>query len=86
MSHDIRRKIKPNMNYHKIEYLEYMIMIKENKLYNISINQIKTKRYIISLSKPSKLILFFQIVSRNIELTTFSSFFFHINLFFFYLR
>jgi len=36
------------MYHHKIEYL---IILKENKINNISINKIKTRRYMISLSK-----------------------------------
>jgi len=38
------------MYHHKTEYLIIIIIIKENKINDISINKIKTRRYMISLS------------------------------------
>jgi len=43
MSHHIKGKVKPNKE-------EYLIIIKENQIYDISININKSRRYIISLS------------------------------------
>jgi len=45
MSHHIEGKVK------KQNKIEYLIIIKENKIYDISININKNRRYIISLSK-----------------------------------
>jgi len=47
MSHHIKEKVKPNKT-------KYLIIIKENQIYDISININKLKRYIISLSFPLK--------------------------------
>jgi len=44
MSHHIKEKVKPNK-------IEYLIIIKENQIYDISININKDIRYIISLLK-----------------------------------
>jgi len=49
-------KIKPNMYHYKTKYI---IIIKENKINDISINKIKTRRYMISLSTPIKYKSFF---------------------------
>jgi len=43
MSHHIKRKVKPNKT-------EYLIIIKENQIYDISININNSRTYIISLS------------------------------------
>ena len=47
MSHHIKGKIKPNK-------IKYLIIIKENQIYDISININNSRRYIISLSPLSR--------------------------------
>jgi len=47
MSHRIKGKVKPNKE-------EYLIIIKDNQIYDISININKSRRYIISLSSMLK--------------------------------
>ena len=47
MSHHIKRKIKSNK-------IEYLIIIKKNQIYDISININKSRIHIISLSPLSK--------------------------------
>ena len=44
MSHHIKGKVKPNKT-------EYLIIVKENQIYDISIHINNNRRYIISLSE-----------------------------------
>ena len=46
MFHHIKGQVKSN----KTKYLEYLIIIKENRIYDIFVNINNSRRYIISLS------------------------------------
>ena len=63
MSHHIKGKVKPNKT-------KYLIIIKENQIYDISINIKNSRRYIISLLPPLKVgmeIVKSQLGSSNLE-------------------